>query len=99
MQINRVAVLGAGSWGTSLSLLLAKKGLPISLWAWDPKQAETIRQSGENPFLPGFRVPENISVTTSIPEAVNGADVVVFVTISSAASNVAAELTECISPG
>lgn len=97
-QINRIAILGAGNWGTALSLLLAQKGYCISLWAWDPNQAETIRQTRENPFLKGFHIPENVSVTSSIPEAVDGADVVVFVTISSAASNVAAELKSCLKP-
>jgi len=97
MHTNRVAVLGAGNWGTALSLLLAKKGIPITLWAWDPAQAETIRQTRMNPFLPGFEIPSIVDVTSSIPEAVDGADAVIFVTISSAATDVACELNSCLS--
>ena len=97
--MDRIAVLGAGSWGTALSLLLAKKGYPISLWVWDPAQAETICRTGENPFMPGYTIPENVRITTSIPDAVDGANAVLFVTISSAAANVAAELKPCLAPG
>ncbi|HEY3298189.1 MAG TPA: 2-dehydropantoate 2-reductase N-terminal domain-containing protein, partial [Armatimonadota bacterium] len=99
MQINRIAILGAGSWGTALTLLLAKKGYSISLWAWDPAQAETIRNTHENPFMPGLRIPEDVSVTSSIPECVHDADLIIFVTISSAASSVATELKSCIPAG
>jgi glycerol-3-phosphate dehydrogenase (NAD(P)+) len=99
MPTKRISVLGAGSWGTALSLLLAEKGYDISLWAWDPDQAEVIRRTGENPFLPGFRIPANVQVSTSISESVDGADVVVFVIISSGASEVATKLGSCIPHG
>lgn len=97
--MNRIAVLGAGSWGTALSLLLEKKGYDVSLWVWDPQQASCIIENRENPFLKGYRIPDNINITTSIPEAVNAADMVLFVTISDAAVNVAQELKTCINPG
>jgi len=96
---ERIAVIGAGAWGTALSLLLAKKGCSVALWVWDHEQAEIIRRSHENPFLPGFKFPDNIEIMTSMPAAVDGADAVIFVTISSAASAVAAELKKCLPPG
>jgi len=97
--VNRIAVLGAGSWGAALSLLLARKGCEISMWVWDPQQAEEMRRSGENPFLPGFKLPQNLRMTTSIPEAIEGAEALLFVTISSAVTNVARELKTCLPPG
>lgn len=97
--MKQIAVLGAGAWGTALSLILAGKGHPISLWVWDPNQAETMMSERENPFLPGFRLPDTIEVTTSIPDAVENADAVIFVTISSAAADVACELEKCLKPG
>lgn len=99
MFMDRIAVLGAGSWGTALSLLLAKKGYPVSLWVWSPEQADTIRRTGENPYLPGLKFPENIRITTSISDAVASADAVLFVTISSAAVEVAETLRKSLPPG
>ncbi|MHB0913485.1 MAG: NAD(P)H-dependent glycerol-3-phosphate dehydrogenase [Armatimonadota bacterium] len=93
--MSRVAVLGAGSWGTALSLLLARNGHSISMWAWDPAQIAKMRETGENPFLPGFPLPL-MNITNSIPEAVAGCDAVLFVTISSAAAEVARTLASCI---
>src|ERR1700693_925265 len=95
----RIAVLGAGSWGTALSLLLARKGCDVTLWVWDPAQAEEMRKTGENPFFKGFQLHPNLSIKTSIPEAVGDAEAVVFVTISSAVIDVATQLKECLPAG
>jgi glycerol-3-phosphate dehydrogenase (NAD(P)+) len=97
--MEQIAVLSAGSWGTALSLLLAWKGYPVSLWVWSEHQAETIRSTHENPYLPGCRIPENISITTSMAEAVRNADKIVFAAISSAAIDVARTLKESIPSG
>ncbi len=94
--MKRIAVLGGGSWGTALSLLLAKNNHSVSLWVWDPKQASVILESRENPYLPGFTLPQNISITSSMEEAVDNAEVVVFVTISKAAESVAQGLAACL---
>lgn len=96
--MEQIAVLGAGSWGTALSLLLARKGCAVSLWVWDRSQAETMRRSGESPFLPGFGLPGEIKITTSIPEAAGDADAVVLATISSAVADVAEDLRKCLPP-
>ena len=95
----RIAVLGAGSWGTALSLLLARKGCDLRLWVWDPDQAEVLRASRTNPFLPGFQLPEDIRITTSIPDAIEGADVLLLATPSDGVPNVAGQLRACLPPG
>lgn len=97
--MERIAVIGAGSWGTALSLLLTGRGYPISLWIWDPDQADVMHRTRENPFLPGFTIPEEIRLTTSMPEAVENADWIVFVTISSAVVEVGGELKQCLPAG
>ena len=97
--MERIAVLGAGSWGAALSLLLAGKGCLISQWVWDPDQAEAMRRSGENPLLPGFALPEGMRITTSMPEAIDGAEAVIFVVVSDGVSQAAAQLKECLPPG
>lgn len=97
--MKRIAVIGAGSWGAALSLLLAGKGCRISQWVWDPEQAEVMSHSGKNPFLPGFPLPTDMLITTSMPEAIDGAEAVVFVVVSGGISQAAAQLKECLPAG
>ncbi len=60
----RIVVLGAGAWGTALALSLARSGRQVTLWAFTPELAKTIDGARENvQFLPGFSLPEQISVT------------------------------------
>jgi len=73
MKPERIAVVGAGSWGTALALLLAKKGHSVSLWdiAADHMAAIQKKRSNEK-YLPGIPFPENIMATASLTEAVRG---------------------------
>ena len=55
--MTSIAVLGAGSWGTTLANLLAAQGRAVRLWAYEPEVVEAINGRHENPlFLPGFRL-------------------------------------------
>ncbi len=70
---QHIAVLGAGSWGTALALVLARNGLRVRLWGHDPAEVQRLRQDGENrQFLPGFPFPDGLTVTDSLAEAVAG---------------------------
>jgi len=80
---RRVAVVGAGSWGTTLAILLAKKGHEVRLWVLEPEVAREIRESRENrTYLPDVPVPEGVAPTSDVAEAVDGAEVVVSVSPS-----------------
>jgi glycerol-3-phosphate dehydrogenase (NAD(P)+) len=80
-----VAVLGAGSWGTALAGLLAASGHSVRLWARDRALVEAIRRAGENDrYLPGIRLSAAIAFTSSIEEALAGAQAVVFAVPSGA---------------
>lgn len=75
----RIVVLGSGAWGTSIALSLARNGRPVTLWAHSPEAAQEIVDAGENrQFLPGFPLPESITVTGD-PAAVGRADILVSV--------------------
>jgi glycerol-3-phosphate dehydrogenase (NAD(P)+) len=85
-----VAVLGAGSWGTALALLLAKDGVQVALWARDANLAETLRHERQNPrYLPGFSLPPAVQPTSDLSEAVRTAQVVVFAVPTGALCEVA----------
>jgi glycerol-3-phosphate dehydrogenase (NAD(P)+) len=72
--MSYVAVLGAGSWGTTLAKVLAGKGLDVSMWVLEEDVAKEIRNSGYNStYLPGVHLPDNIKPYTDIAEAINTA--------------------------
>lgn len=64
---NLVSIVGAGSWGTAIAVLLARKGMDVKLWARDKELVETIINTRENTdFLPGTILPDNIQVSTDM---------------------------------
>lgn len=89
----RVAVIGAGAWGTSLARHLATKGLSVRLWAYEPDVVEAIRTKRENTiFLAGVQLPPSLSATGSLQEAVQDIDLLVFAVPSHAARPVLQQL-------
>ncbi|HZJ38245.1 MAG TPA: NAD(P)H-dependent glycerol-3-phosphate dehydrogenase [Chthoniobacterales bacterium] len=92
MKLRRIAVIGAGGWGTALAILWAKQGNKITLWGHNPDRTEKIRKTRENrDYLPGVRLPDSIDVSRNIAECA-GADLIVFVTPSTALRSVANQL-------
>ena len=75
----RVAVLGAGSWGTAFSLVLADAGADAVLWGRRPELCEAINRGHENPdYLPGVALPRTLRATPDPGEALDGAEIVVL---------------------
>lgn len=75
----RAAVLGAGGWGTALSVQLARVGWQVSLWARRQELAEQLEQTRENStYLPGVPLPRSISFTWQLEEALSGRELVVL---------------------
>ena len=69
----RVAVLGAGAWGSALAAVLAAR-LEVALWARDRAQAETIAASRRNErYLPGVEIPASVEITSDLARATGGA--------------------------
>jgi glycerol-3-phosphate dehydrogenase (NAD(P)+) len=96
--MEQVAIIGAGAWGTALSLLLANKGYRTSIWVWDSQQAQSMLSTRINPLLPGHGLPDSVHITTSISDALISAEAVIFVTISQAAADVAMDMKEHLKP-
>jgi glycerol-3-phosphate dehydrogenase (NAD(P)+) len=82
--MSRIAVIGAGAWGTALAISLARRGgHSIALWSYLPELAAEIKETGVNsPFLPGYVVPVDVQVTSDLAAAVEDADIVLCVTPS-----------------
>jgi glycerol-3-phosphate dehydrogenase (NAD(P)+) len=80
---ERIGVVGAGSWGTTLANLLAKNGNAVRLWSFEEDVTEAIRGTGQNTvYLPDIELSENLAATSDLEEAVSGADVVLSVSPS-----------------
>ncbi len=79
--MSRIAIIGAGAWGTGLAMVLGrKKTHAVRLWANEPDVCESIAKSHVNErFLPGFTLPESVQATNDLANALEGADVVVSV--------------------
>ncbi|HEX9092545.1 MAG TPA: NAD(P)H-dependent glycerol-3-phosphate dehydrogenase, partial [Coriobacteriia bacterium] len=81
--MTRVAVIGAGSWGTSVSWLLGGKGLEVALWARETEIAEGIAETRHNPvYMSDVVLPENVTASSDIEQVLRGAEAVVMVTPS-----------------
>jgi glycerol-3-phosphate dehydrogenase (NAD(P)+) len=94
--MSRVAVLGAGGWGTTLADLLARRGHAVRLWAYEAEVVESINRQHENPvFLPGCALAESLRATGDAVEAATGADVVLM----AAPSHVVRRVLEGARPG
>ncbi len=79
--MSEIAVIGAGAWGTALSIVLGRKRTHgVRLWAYEREVCDSISKSGVNElFLPGHPIPETITATNSMQEALEGAELVVSV--------------------
>ena len=74
-----IGVIGSGSWGTALALVLNKNGHHVTIWSYLKEEADEIRGKRENPSkLPGVHIPEEIEITTDLRGSVEGKDVVVL---------------------
>lgn len=77
---TRLTVLGGGSWGTALALVLAPRFDRLSLWTYEADLAAEMAAERENKvFLPGFRLPPNIDVTSSLADSLRDASMVLGV--------------------
>ena len=76
----KLAIIGGGSWGTALSIVLAPRSESLTLWVYEADLAARMASSHENDiFLPDFPLPGSVRVTTELPVALEGADIVLGV--------------------
>jgi glycerol-3-phosphate dehydrogenase (NAD(P)+) len=98
--MSRIAVIGAGSWGTALTISLARRGgHSLTLWAHSASHADELADTGENSrYLPGFILPSDVSITSDLQAAVHHAEIVLCVTPSQALRSVMQTLGPVLTP-
>ncbi len=95
----KIGVVGAGSWGTTLADLLAKRGNAVTLWAYERDLVERMRETRKNDlFLSGFTLDEKLSFTSDLAEAVAGKELVVLVSPSQVMRAVLQQAAPQLSP-
>ncbi|MBF0529312.1 MAG: NAD(P)-dependent glycerol-3-phosphate dehydrogenase [Deltaproteobacteria bacterium] len=99
-DVRKVAVVGAGSWGTALACHLGIKGVEVDLWSYELETANQIDANRENKtYLPGIKIPENVKVFTDIKEVVRNQAIVFLVVPSHVMRPVVKSLADVLSPG
>lgn len=77
--IKNISIVGDGGWGTTLAVVLAKKGFAVTMWGAFPDHIETLKSTRENAkFLPGVKIPDNVKFTASLGDAVKNSELVVL---------------------
>ena len=77
--MEKVVVIGAGSWGTALAVLLAEKGFHVTMWEHNDEKARKIQLERENKlFLEGIKFPDNLNVTSDLNDLLKDTNYVVF---------------------
>lgn len=97
MIAAEVAVLGVGSWGTALALLLARNGHAVRLWGHDPGEVAPLRWERENRrYLPGIPFPNSLSVGADLTEALAGVELTLAAVPSQAYGETLIRLRSCL---
>lgn len=100
--MKKIAILGGGSWGTALAIILSgsRARHELSLWAHDPAIANAMRMRRANEtYLPGFAIPAEVEITSNLAEALSGAEVVLGVIPSAHARSVYTQALPSLAQG
>lgn len=96
----KAGILGAGSWGTALALLLHANGHQVTVWSHREKEAELLRETRENKSkLPGVKLPDDMIFTGDMEAAIAGMDCVVMSVPSTAVRNTAKKMRSFVGQG
>ncbi len=97
--MKTLAIIGGGSWGTALSIVLAPRFPVIRLWLYEKDLAMRMARLRENDvYLPGFQLPSNVQTTTELGEALDEADVVLSVVPSHYVRSMFSEMSAYLRP-
>ena len=80
--MERIGILGAGTWGLALARMLYNNGNEVTVWSSDPAKAETLSRVRAVDRLPNMVIPEGVRFTGAMEEACGGADIVVLAVAS-----------------
>lgn len=95
--MKKVSILGSGSWGTALALVLEKNGYKIDMWTLNQEQADYINDKRENvDYLPGINIPDNIRATTNLKEVIEDSEIIVLAVPSQAIRSICKKIQKFV---
>lgn len=98
--MSRIGVIGAGSWGTALAILLNENGNEVTLWSHRESEAETLRRTREHASkLPGVRLPETLQIISDLQQAASDKEILVLVVPSACVRETCERLTGYVQRG
>ncbi len=98
--MGKVAIIGAGSWGTALSVVLHNNGHEVTIWSIVESEIEMLKEKHEHTDkLPGVRLPDDMIFTTDLNEACNGKDMLVLAVPSPYVRSTASMMKEYVADG
>jgi len=98
--MTNVGILGAGSWGTALALLLYKNGHDVTVWSIDEQEVKLLNETREHVSkLPGVKLPEDMVITNSLEEGIKGKDFVVLAVPSPYTRSTARSMSKLVEKG
>lgn len=80
--MKKIAIIGAGSWGSALAIYLAKQGHEVNLWSYNDDERDSINNKRECVFLPGVKIPEGVWASENFEKVLDGAEIILHVTPS-----------------
>ncbi len=80
--MKKVAIIGAGSWGSALAIYLAKNGNEVKLWSFNDDERDSINNKRECVFLPGVVIPDGVWASENFEKVLDGAELIIHVTPS-----------------
>lgn len=93
----KIAVLGSGGWGTALAMLLVENGHEVTLWSYLEEESQRLRETGENPLLPGVKLPQGLQYTWDL-SCVKGCGAVIMATPSFGVRTTAEQIRPYLTP-
>ena len=93
----KAVVVGSGGWGTALAMLLVENGHEVTLWSYLEEESQRLRETGENPLLPGVKLPQGLQYTWDL-SCVKGCGAVVLATPSFGVRTTAEQIRPYLTP-
>ena len=95
----KVCILGGGSWGIGLSVVLHKNGHEVTVWSAVPAEIQMLQENHEHKMLPGVKLPEDMIFTTDDKQAIEGKDLLVMAVASSYTRSTAHRISPLVAQG